>query len=100
LHCNIYLAFKMSLKICSPWWKAWSQQNVNIASLFAQLAVTSVQQIFGIRVTIDSLQQHEAYKEIYGIDAFTITGFSVFFIFGGQLTSNPRQITPLPSYAQ
>jgi len=43
--------------------------DVNVASLFAQLSVTSIQQIFGVLVAIDSLQ-HEGHNEIYGINAF------------------------------
>jgi len=44
------------------------QQKRRHCALFAQLTVASIQQIFGVPV-MDSLQ-HEAYDEIYGIDAF------------------------------
>jgi len=44
-------------------------KNVNTASLFVQLAVTSIQQIIGVQVIMDSLQ-HEAHDKIYEIDTF------------------------------
>ena len=44
-------------------------KNVFIASLFVQLAVAYVQQVFGVSIAMDSLQ-HEACNETYEIDTF------------------------------
>jgi len=67
-HCNVYLTFKILIKLCFSLWIARISRNVDTVSLFAQLTVASIRQIFGVPV-MDSLQ-HEAYDEIYGIDAF------------------------------
>jgi len=51
---------------------------MNIASLYVQFAVVSIQQIFGVRVTVDS-QEHEAYnKNIRNLCIFMITKLSLF----------------------
>lgn len=50
-----------------------STKNVNTASLFAQLAVASIQQIFGSGSLARDSPQHEAHEKNnvgYGIDAF------------------------------
>ena len=69
-----------------------SNKNVNTTLLFAQFAVASIQQIFRVRVEMDSLQ-HEACHEIDGLGAFDYHKIFT-FLFTGHLTSRP-QLTPL-----
>jgi len=57
-------------------------RSLKIALLFAELAMTSVQQIVAVWATMNS-PQHEAYSEIYGMAAFyfVVTKFSLFHLF-------------------
>ena len=78
---TFYLAFKILINFFVFRHEKHHQQNSNIASLFAQYAAASMQQIFGVRVAIYS-QQNEAYNQLYRIYGFWALIFkNVFFYF-------------------
>jgi len=69
LYCNIYLAFKILIKFCSPWWKVLYQQNRKDCIIVCRTHAGINASNLWCPGHNDSLQ-HDAHNQVYGIVVF------------------------------